>query len=310
MRPGPSSGPEGNLKILPRPSTRNLTWVPPTSMTRIRRGTRRPGAVRFPGIGRFCGATDARVNHRPPARIYTASGARSPRKMEGITMARPHRGAVALTVLVLCVAGTARAADGDHISTVMGSITVNAGEHRGDLATVNGSIRVGESAVVEEARTVNGSVTLEARATASEVKTVNGSVHLNDGAQVTGLVHTVNGSLSLAKSANVTRGLANVNGGIRIDAAHVGGDVETVNGGIEIGPDAHVDGGVIIHKDHSDHGDDTRSTPPRVVMGPGSVVKGPLRFERPVELYVSDRATIGTVEGATPVKFAGDRPPG
>jgi DUF4097 and DUF4098 domain-containing protein YvlB len=224
-------------------------------------------------------------------------------------MARPHLGAVALTVLVLSIAATARAGGGDSISSVMGSITVNAGEHRGDLTTVNGSIRIGESAVVAEAKTVNGSVTLEARATAAEVKTVNGSVHLNDGAQVSGRVHTVNGSLSLARGANVTGALANVNGGIHINAAHVGGDVETVNGGIEIGPDAHVDGGVIIRKNHSDHEDD-RSRPPRVVVGPGSVVKGTLRFERPVELYVSDRATIGTVEGATPIKFTGDHPPG
>jgi cytoskeletal protein CcmA (bactofilin family) len=102
--------------------------------------------------------------------------------------------------------------------------------------------------------------------------------------------------------------LANVNGGIRVTAAHVGGDVETVTGGIEIGPDAHVDGGVIVHKEHSSDSE-TRS-PPRIVIGPGSVVKGPLRFERPVELYVSDRATIGPVEGATPVRFSGDRPPG
>jgi predicted acyltransferase (DUF342 family) len=229
--------------------------------------------------------------------------------MKGITMARPHLGAVALTVLVLSIAATARAGDGDSIASVMGSITVNAGEHRGDLTTVNGSIRIGESAVVGEAKTVNGSVTLEAHATAAEVRTVNGSVHLNDGAQVSGRVHTVNGSLSLARGANVTGSLANVNGGIHVDAAHVGGDVETVNGGIEIGPDAHVDGGVIIRKNQSDHGDE-RNTPPRVVVGPGSVVKGTLRFERPVELYVSDRATIGTVEGATPIRFTGDRPPG
>lgn len=227
-------------------------------------------------------------------------------------MARPHLGAVALAALVLCVAATAHAGDGDSISTVMGSITVNAGEHRGDLTTVNGSIRIGESAVVGEARTVNGSVTLEARASATEVTTVNGSVHLNDGAQVNGRVHTVNGSLSLARDANVTGSLANVNGGIRVNAAHVGGGVETVNGGLEIGPDAHVDGGVIVRKNHSDHSDDSgsRNTPPRVVIGPGSVVKGTLRFERPVELYVSDRATIGPVEGATPVKFTGDHPPG
>ncbi len=226
-------------------------------------------------------------------------------------MARQHLCAVALAALVLGAAGSARAGDGDSLSTVMGSISVNAGEHRGDLATVNGSIRIGESAVVGQAHTVNGSVTLEPHATAADVKTVNGSVHLNEAAQVSGRVHTVNGSLSLARNANVTGALANVNGGIRVNAAHVGGDVETVNGGIEIGPDAHVDGGVMVRKDHSDHWDDSGSrSRPRVVIGPGSVVKGTLRFERPVELYVSDRATIGPVEGATPVKFTGDHPPG
>jgi hypothetical protein len=44
------------------------------------------------------------------------------------------------------------------------------------------------------------------------------------------------------------------------------------------------------------------------VIGPGAVVKGELRFEREVRLYVSDTATIGNVVGATPVKFSGDRP--
>jgi cytoskeletal protein CcmA (bactofilin family) len=223
-------------------------------------------------------------------------------------MARHHVCAAACAALVLSAAGTARAWDSDSISTVMGSITVSAGEHRGDLSTVNGSIRVGENAVVGHAHTVNGSVTLEARATAADVRTVNGAVRLDEGAQVSGGARTVNGTLSLGKDASVTGVLANVNGSIRVDAAHVGGDVETVTGGIEIGPDAHVDGGVIVHKEHSSDSD-TRS-PPRIVIGPGSVVKGPLRFERPVELYVSDRATIGPVEGATPIKFSGDHPPG
>lgn len=222
-------------------------------------------------------------------------------------MARQQVCAAALAALVLSAAGAARASDGDSISTVMGSITVSAGEHRGDLTTVNGSIHVGESGVVGHAHTVNGSVTLEAHATATEVKTVNGAVRLDDGAQVGGDVHTVNGALSLDKGASVTGSLANVNGGIRVVAAHVGSDVGTVNGGIEIGPDAHVDGGVIVRKENSSDSD-TRN-PPRVVIGPGSVVKGTLRFERPVELYVSDRATIGPVEGATPIKFSGDQPP-
>ncbi len=223
-------------------------------------------------------------------------------------MARQHPCAAALAALVLSTAGLARASDSDSISTVMGSITVTAGEHRGDLSAVNGSIHVGENAVVGRAHTVNGSVTLAARATAAEVKTVNGAVRLDDGAQVGGSVNTVNGALTLEKGAGVTGTLANVNGGIRVGAAHVGGDVETVTGGIEIGPDAHVDGGVIVRKEHSSDSQSRR--PQRVVIGPGSVVKGTLRFERPVELYVSDRATTGAVEGATPVRFSGDRPPG
>jgi hypothetical protein len=45
------------------------------------------------------------------------------------------------------------------------------------------------------------------------------------------------------------------------------------------------------------------------VIGPGAAVKGTLRFKREVKLYVSDRATIGPVEGATAIKFTGDRPP-
>jgi cytoskeletal protein CcmA (bactofilin family) len=223
-------------------------------------------------------------------------------------MARQHLYAAFWAALVLGAAGGASAWDSDSVSSVMGSITVGAGEHRGDLSTVNGSIHVGENAVVGHAHTVNGSITLDSRATAGDVKTVNGAVRLEEGAQVGGGARTVNGALSLGKGAGVTGVLANVNGAIRVTAAHVGGDVETVTGGIEIGPDAHVDGGVIVHKEHSSDSE-TRS-PPRIVIGPGSVVKGALRFERPVELYVSDRATIGPVEGATPIRFSGDHPPG
>ena len=73
---------------------------------------------------------------------------------------------------------------------------------------------------------------------------------------------------------------------------------------------AHVDGGIHVEKDISWFhiwfwSEDTS----RVVIGPGSVVGGTLRFERKVNLYVSDRATIGRVEGATAVSFSGNRPP-
>jgi hypothetical protein len=38
------------------------------------------------------------------------------------------------------------------------------------------------------------------------------------------------------------------------------------------------------------------------------VIGGSLKFERPVKLYVSDRARIGPVEGATAISFSGQRP--
>ena len=53
-----------------------------------------------------------------------------------------------------------------------------------------------------------------------------------------------------------------------------------------------------------------RELPARgVVIGPGAVVQGTLKFEREVKLLVSDRAKIGVVEGATAIKFSGEHPP-
>jgi DUF4097 and DUF4098 domain-containing protein YvlB len=194
-------------------------------------------------------------------------------------------------------------------SKVMGSIDIAAGEHAGDVSTVNGSIHIGDNAVVERAHTVNGSISVEPHASAAELKTVNGSIHLQESVRVSGDVQTVNGKVTLDDGADVTGHLRNVSGLIRVAAAHVGGSIDTVTGGIDLAPSARVDGGIHVQKD-SGWSDSVSQTPPRVVVGPGSVVGGTLNFERPVNLYVSDRATIGAVQGATPVRYSGERPPG
>ena len=220
-------------------------------------------------------------------------------------------GAVLAAVSVLTGCGAccvARAAD-TAISKVMGSIDIGADQHTGDVSTVNGSIHIGENAVVGQADTVNGSITVGRHATAAKLVTVNGSIHLNEAVRVTGTVQAVNGTLTVANGADVAGRLANVNGAIRVAAAHVGGLIDTATGDIELGPNAHVDGGIHVEKDSGWFHiwfwfDDT----PRVVVGPGSVVGGTLSFERSVKLYVSDRATIGPVEGATAVRFSGDHP--
>jgi hypothetical protein len=201
------------------------------------------------------------------------------------------------------------AADDDH-STVMGSVHVEPGQHTGDASTVNGSIEIGANAVVKKATTVNGSITLHEHSAAAEVVTVNGGAELEKDARVSGNLTLVNGHISLAEGADVSGRLTNVNGTIQLEAAHVGGGIETTTGEVDIGPNSRVEGGILMKEDKSWWGWFSFGSPkiPRVVIGPGAIVKGTLRFEREVKLYVSDRATIGPVEGATVNKFSGEHP--
>jgi DUF4097 and DUF4098 domain-containing protein YvlB len=219
---------------------------------------------------------------------------------------KPSFTVAVLAAVVAC--GSASADPG--ISKVNGSIDVSPGQHTGDLNTVNGSIRIGADAVVGNADTVNGSIRLDSRASAGSLDTVNGSLTVNAGARVSGAATTVNGGVKVADGADLGAALNNVNGDIRISAAHVAGSIETTNGDIELGPNAHIDGGIHMSPDTTWWHFFFSGSVPRVVIGPGTVVRGPLRFERAVKLYVSDHASIGPVTGATAIRFAGDNPPG
>ena len=48
---------------------------------------------------------------------------------------------------------------------------------------------------------------------------------------------------------------------------------------------------------------------PRVVIGPGAVVDGPLVFKREVKLYVHKTARTGPITGATAIPFDGPTAP-
>src|SRR2546421_563104 len=116
---------------------------------------------------------------------------------------------------------------------------------------------------------------------------VNGAMHLQDGADVGGRVENVNGHIVLA-------------------AAHVAGGLRTVGGDIDVTGSSRVEGGIVVEKSSGWFNWNTRR--PRIVIGPAAAIQGPLRFEREVRLYVSDRATIGPVTGATVIRFSGDKP--
>jgi hypothetical protein len=114
--------------------------------------------------------------------------------------------------------------------------------------------------------------------------------------------------MTLKDRADVGGPLSNVNGRIALNDAHVAGGLRTVNGDIDVGAGSHVEGGILVKKGGGSWFSFTEHKP-RVVIGPGAVVQGDLRFERAVDLYVSDSATTGAITGATAVRFSGANPP-
>jgi len=191
-------------------------------------------------------------------------------------------------------------------STVNGSVQVPAGLHSGAVSTVNGSIHVADNATVAGASTVNGGISLGAHASADSLSTVNGGVTVDSSARVAKGVTTVNGGLTLKNGADVGGTAGNVNGSIVLTGAHVGGGLHTVSGDIDVTDGSHVEGGILVEKSGSWFNFNPRR--PRIVIGPNSVVQGDLRFERDVDLYVSDKATTGPIIGATAVRFSGEKP--
>lgn len=210
--------------------------------------------------------------------------------------------------MALALGGVACAGGlGSDTDKINGDVHLASGETGGDLSTVNGSIDVGSGAHADAVETVNGSIDMDANATANTLETVNGSITLGAGAKVARTIEAVNGSLHLDRDADVGGRVSNVNGKISLRAAHVGGGLETVAGDIDVGANSHVEGGILVDKVNGGwHWG--KSHTPRIVIGPNAVVRGTLEFRRDVELYVSDRAQIGPIKGATAKKFSGEQP--
>ena len=198
--------------------------------------------------------------------------------------------------------------NGDGPTKVNGSVHIAAGKPPVAASTVNGAIHIDDNAAVTSATTVNGSVHLGDHATAKTLECVNGSITLRNGAHLSGDATSVNGELTLDDGAEILGALSNVNGKISLASADVGAGIKTVNGSISITGASHVEGGIAVEKAGTQLIQMVRDVP-RIVIGPGATVQGELRFERTVQLYVSDKATIGKVTGATPISFTGDNPP-
>jgi hypothetical protein len=228
------------------------------------------------------------------------------RALETIARAAPR----VLLAGALILTGCSRSddIDGDGAHKVNGTVHIVAGMAPGSAETVNGSVYIDDNAAVTAATTVNGGIRLGAHSTADTLNTVNGNITVGAGAHVAKAAEAVNGGVNLRDGADVSGSVVNVNGKIEVTGAHIGGGIKTVGGDIMIFGNSRVDGGIFVQKPGGlihFFGHEV----PRIAIGPGATVQGDLRFEREVKLYVSDKATIGPVTGATPIPFSGDTPP-
>lgn len=217
------------------------------------------------------------------------------------------RTSFALALALLCAA-PAFAQDG--IDKVNGSITAEASQTYGDLETVNGSIRIEDGSRTGNAETVNGSIRVADNVVTGALETVNGSIRAGKQLQANGNLETVNGSVFVDRGGNL-RAVSTVNGSIGLVDCDLSGGIETVTGDITVGVGSHVKGGIKVEKPTSNWMPITmgKRRPPRIIVGPNAVVEGPLVFEREVKLYVHDSARIGSVTGATAVRYSGARAP-
>ncbi len=198
-------------------------------------------------------------------------------------------------------------------SSVNGSITI--GENAvvtGDLDTVNGSIRVDSGAKIESAGTVNGGVRIAGNVKSESLTTVNGSIKVGESSEVDGDIETVNGKISLGKGATVSDNLGNINGKIGLTSAEVGGDISTVTGDIDLAEGSVVKGNIKVEKPSNWSFGKRKNRKPRIVIGPGSSVAGIIDLEHKVDLFISETARVGGVEGvmtmADAVRFSGNTP--
>ncbi len=201
----------------------------------------------------------------------------------------------------------------DGASSVNGSVTV--GENavvKGGVSTVNGSIRVDSGAAIEDASTVNGGVRVADNVQADDLSTVNGAIKVGESAKIDGEVEAVNGSIRVEKGSRISRNVSNVNGHIELSGTEVGGDVSTVSGDVEVMEGSVIKGDLVVEKRSGWSWGNNKNRKPRIVIGPGSSVKGTLKLEQEVELFISETAEVGGVEGkmtmADAVRFKGDRP--
>lgn len=193
--------------------------------------------------------------------------------------------------------------------TINGDISIGSGAVvDGDMSTINGDVHAATGAHVGKLTTVNGDISVDHDAQTGELTNVNGGIRLGQHATANGNVTSVNGDIQTGNGVHIQGDVTDVNGNIALCAVQAGGDLRFVNGTVLVKTGSAIKGSVIAKKPKFSSSDELHE--PVMIIGPHAIVDGPITFERPGKLYVSDSAVIHAVDGVTPEKFSGTAPSG
>ena len=212
--------------------------------------------------------------------------------------------ALSACVVIINDHDTVKAVPSRH-ETINEDVRISQGRRAASIETVNGLVELEDHAHARSILTINGSIKLGRAVSIQSLESVNGRIQADDDLQVDGSIETVNGNIDLANGARIEETIGSVNGAIHLHAAYVGGWVEAVNSDFDTGSSSTIIGGIRYRTVRSDQ---SAARTPRVVIGPQSVISGPMVFERPVQLLVHESAQIASVAGADPIRFSGNAP--
>ena len=206
-------------------------------------------------------------------------------------------------------AGHAQLTRSHNIDAINRSVRVEAGREVGNIDLINGSIELGDDSSAGALDSINGSIRLGERVTVRNIDATNGRIRAGAQLTVRGSVDATTGSVWLGAGGNIQGDLDALNGSMELHSTRIGGAIKSVNSSLDTGPNSSIVGGIRYRKADGWFNNIGNSKPPRVVIGPGSKVVGPMQFEREVELWVHESASIGELVGAEARRYAGERPP-
>jgi hypothetical protein len=214
-------------------------------------------------------------------------------------------------------------------TSVNQSITINADDEAERASSVNGNVRLNDGVNVSSVSNVNGNIAIGAQVVAQSIENVNGNISAGAALDVTGEVNNVNGDIALGANTTIGGELSTVNGNIDCPSGNFGKGLETVNGNVQLGSvqmlgqlqtvwgdvtlnGAQINGGIRVIKPKQNGWNNYKQpSPPVIVLGPGTQVKGEILLEHPAQIYAHQSVVLPAIVGqmqAPVIRFNGAAP--